>query len=411
MSGIPANWTESSADFNVSSSPWWKQWNPYIVPLVYSDELSDTVSDTYGTYAPDDTWKTCFLLGTYGAESGYNGSMGGRISAVFVILVTSLTATIFPVLARQYPKLRIPEWVYMVTRHFGSGVIITTAFIHLMDPAYSEIGPQSCVGSTWSSRGVNSDYSWCPAIMLTSAVVTFIIDAYCDFIADVKFNTHGHGDDTSGFVGSRSSGVHDHEHGHENTIPLGLDGNEILEKGEKNSIADTDSFSDEEARQDFWSQIAGFLVLEFGVLFHSVMIGLDLGSSEEYAKLYPVLVFHQAFEGLGIGSRMSSIPFPDSKKILPYLFALAYGLCTPIAIAIGIGVRTSYAGDGYKATLITGVLDSISAGILLYTGMVELIGRDFMFNPRRTRNIWVLTLQLFCFLWGVGLMALLGKWA
>lgn len=413
MSSIPANWSVSTEDWNVSSHPWWKQWNPYLTPVMYSDDLSDSVS-ALGKHAPDDTWKTCVLSGTYGAGTGDTSNMGGRISAVFVILVTSLITTIFPVLAKQYPRLRIPRWVYDLARNFGSGVIVTTAFIHLMDPAYSEIGPQSCVGATWSARGTNSDYSWCPALMLTSAVITFIVDAYCDFVADVKFNTHGHDLNTAFISGNENDTdvhEHDHEHGHENTIPLGLHGDDLSKKEKDIALQETDSMSLKAANQDFYSQIAGFLVLEFGVLFHSVMIGLDLGSSDEYGTLYPVLVFHQAFEGLGIGARMADIPFPENKKFWPYLFALAYGLTTPVSIAIGIGVRTSYEGDGYVATLVTGVLDALSAGILLYTGMVELIGRDFIFNAKRTRNIWVLTFQILCFLWGAGLMALLGKWA
>lgn len=76
----------------------------------------------------------------------------------------------------------------MIARMFGSGVIVATAFIHLMDPAYSAIGPQSCVGST-GNWGI---YSWCPAIMLSSAVFTFIVDAYCDFFADVWYGIHDH---------------------------------------------------------------------------------------------------------------------------------------------------------------------------------------------------------------------------
>lgn len=136
-----------------------------MIPVLYSDNLPEAVSDI-GTYAPDDAWKTCVLQGTYGAGAGVTNNLGGLISAVFVILIASFIATIFPVLAKQFPKLRIPEWVYLLARNFGSGVIVTTAFIHLMDPEYSEIGPQSYVGATWSARGTNSDYSWCPAIML-----------------------------------------------------------------------------------------------------------------------------------------------------------------------------------------------------------------------------------------------------
>ena len=91
---------------------------------------------------------------------------------------------------------------------------------------------------------------------------------------------------------------------------------------EKSSQANTEEMQERSFRQ----QIAAFLILEFGVIFHSVIIGLNLGVvGSEFSTLYPVLVFHQSFEGLGIGARMSTIPFkPDSW--LPWILCAAYGL-------------------------------------------------------------------------------------
>jgi zinc transporter 1/2/3 len=176
---------------------------------------------------------------------------------------------------------------------------------------------------------------------------------------------------------------------------------------EEQSSNDDDSFVERSFRQ----QIAAFLILEFGVIFHSVIIGLNLGvSGDEFASLYPVLVFHQSFEGLGIGARMSSIPFKKGSW-LPWFLCTAYGLTTPISIAIGLGVRNTYNPGSYTANVVSGVLDAISAGILIYTGLVELLARDFLFDPHRTRDDKRLTFMVFSLLLGAGIMALLGKWA
>lgn len=133
----------------------------------------------------------------------------------------------------------------------------------------------------------------------------------------------------------------------------------------------------------FMTQIAAFLILEFGVLFHSVFIGLNLGVAgrSDFDSLFPVLVFHQSFEGLGIGARLSAIPFPSRLSSMPWLLCAAYGLTTPIAIAIGLGLRTTYDNSSYTANLVNGLFDSISAGILIYTGFVEMLARDVLFNP------------------------------
>lgn len=45
-------------------------------------------------------------------------------------------------------------------------------------------------------------------------------------------------------------------------------------------------------------------------------------------------------------------------------------LCT--GIAIGLGVRTTYNPDSTTASIVSGILDAFSAGILIYTGLVEV---------------------------------------
>lgn len=142
------------------------------------------------------------------------------------------------------------------------------------------------------------------------------------------------------------------------------------------------------------------------------MIGLNLGTiGDEFSTLYAVLVFHQSFEGLGIGARLCAITFPRDKWWWPYALCLAYGLTTPICVAIGLGVRKSYSSNSYSVNVVSGILDSISAGILMYTGLVELLARDYMFNAHRTKDLRELFFNVASILTGAGLMALLGKWA
>ena len=106
-----------------------------------------------------------------------------------------------------------------------------------------------------------------------------------------------------------------------------------IEKFSHASHSDSEEMQEKSYRQ----QIAAFLILEFGVIFHSVIIGLNLGTTgSEFSTLYPVLVFHQSFEGLGIGARMSAIPFPKRLSWLPWFLCSGYGLTTPIASKLTI---------------------------------------------------------------------------
>lgn len=79
---------------------------------------SDTTSD-------DTTAPSC------DTGNEYDGRMGLRIAAVFIILVTSFLGTWFPIFSWRHRSTGVPEWAFFIAKYFGSGVIITTAFIHV----------------------------------------------------------------------------------------------------------------------------------------------------------------------------------------------------------------------------------------------------------------------------------------
>jgi zinc transporter 1/2/3 len=68
----------------------------------------------------------CFIEA---GRNEYNGHLGARVSALFVILIVSTVATYFPVVAARVKRARINIYVYLFARYFGAGVIIATAFV------------------------------------------------------------------------------------------------------------------------------------------------------------------------------------------------------------------------------------------------------------------------------------------
>ncbi|SCU88507.1 LAME_0E00144g1_1 [Lachancea meyersii CBS 8951] len=376
-----------------SDQQWWAQWSP--------DEVS------IGNKSVSDTWKICTIQGVYfGAEKPFS-AQGARISSIFVIFFVSTICTLFPVTAARFRGSKVLNLTYLFARSFGTGVIIATAFIHLLDPAYSSIGSVSCVGLT----GHWADYPWCPAIVLVTVFVTFFIDLASDVYVNRRFGKH-HGessvtakiikDDQKNSQGQESSSPSRH------FLP-NLGGND---EGNENLSDTLSSTCSELTAQPFEKQIGAFLTLELGVIFHSVVIGLNLGSTtDNFYSLYIVLVFHQSFEGLGIGARLSAIKFPGNRRWWPYALCVAYGLSTPISIAIGLGVRNVYNGNSFTVHIVSGTLDAVSTGVLIYTGLVELLARDYIFNRERTDNVLALMFMLSSTVLGAALMALLGKWA
>lgn len=68
-------------------------------------------------------------------------------------------------------------------------------------------------------------------------------------------------------------------------------------------------------------------LLEMGILFHSVFIGMALSvtGGPGFIVLLIAIVFHQTFEGLALGSRIAVLQWKP-KAAQPWLMALAYGL-------------------------------------------------------------------------------------
>lgn len=390
-------------EFVLSDNPWWRQWNPYNVTVFSPGEGNDSYS------GPDEVWKTCVLQGVYFGKNQYNGWLGARISSIFVILFVSTAFTFFPIVSKKVSWLKVHKLVYLFARHMGTGVVVSTAFIHLLEPAYASIGAQSCVGMT-GHWGV---YTWCPAFVLAAVVATFLIDLFSSIYVERKYGLKKKSccdDDEIQSIIVRRDEPADIE---QNDIPMEPRDDAAKDIAEVATLDSSETGVDSiAAEMSFRSELGAFLIMEFGILFHSVMIGLNLGAvGEEFRTLYPVIVFHQSFEGLGIGARLSSIQFPKEKSWWPHVLCLAYGLITPISVAIGLGLRESWIGSSYGVLVVSGVLDAISSGILIWTGLVELLARDYLYSPNKTDDLRILAFNISSFLFGVGLMSLLGKWA
>ncbi|KAJ6592298.1 hypothetical protein DFH09DRAFT_906659, partial [Mycena vulgaris] len=118
------------------------------------------------------------------------------------------------------------------------------------------------------------------------------------------------------------------------------------------------------------------------------------------------------FEGLALGARLAFIPVAPRHAFVPPLAAVIYGLSTPVGIAAGLALRGAYSPGGATAGIVSGVLDALSSGVLIYTGLVELLAHEFLFNKEMMNSSnGRLVYAIGTMLLGSGVMALLGRWA
>ncbi|OCF30861.1 hypothetical protein I316_07494 [Kwoniella heveanensis BCC8398] len=334
-------------------------------------------------------------------------NMGLHIGAVFIILVTSGLGAMIPLITGWARKSRSAShesldtladgshandhtafgkgaglWanIFFVARHFGTGVILSTAFIHLLFHGFVMF-QNECIGHL-------SYESTAPAIALAAAFITFLFDFVGSRAAHKKYEHHalgagGAGSPDSPPAAEKIPPTHDHSHdGHEHGYDLVFEG-----------------------RQN-WEVV----LLELGIIFHSIMIGVTLGagSGTGWTTLLIVIVFHQFFEGLALGARIALLR--TVSRVKQFLMGMAFTLITPIGIAIGIGVRHSFSQNGKASLLSVGILNSISAGILLYAAF-RLLSCDFTDGPLRDSKLTKILVALASMVAGMIGMSVLGKWA
>lgn len=350
--------------------------------------------------------------------NGYDGRLGLRVAAIFIVWVTASFGAAFPVFAHRSKGLRVPDWVFFVCKYFGSGVIVSTAFIHLLRPAEDALRNPCLTGPI-------TQYSWVEGIVLMTIFVLFFVE-----LMITRYGNFGEGHDHDGEHSQpdandsdQSSADAEMTEDPDKSISKDPPGRTYRSQsvhapgedhmGHSREHNEIDEAASPFSFEDYRAQMTAIFILEFGIIFHSVFIGLTLAvSGKEFDTLFIVVIFHQTFEGLGLGSRLAESPWPRNKQWTPYALAFGYGISTPIAIAIGLAVRNSYPPGSQTTLIINGVFDSISAGILIYTGLVELMAHEFMFSSamKKANTKTVLTAFLLMCL-GAAMMALLGKWA
>jgi zinc transporter 1/2/3 len=155
------------------------------------------------------------------------------------------------------------------------------------------------------------------------------------------------------------------------------------------------------------------LVLEAGIIFHSLLIGITLvvAGDSFFKILFVVILFHQMFEGLALGTCIAALPSSTTSFGTKLLMGGVFMLVTPVGMAIGIGVLDKFNGSDPATLIAIGTLDALSAGILAWVGVVEMLARDWLQGALLHAGVVKTSIALTALVAGMVLMSVLGKWA
>ncbi|GAB7338435.1 hypothetical protein MBLNU457_4723t2 [Dothideomycetes sp. NU457] len=312
-----------------------------------------------------------------------------RIGLLFVILLTSALGVFAPVLLAQSAVLQRTKLnsVLLVIKQFGTGIIISTAFIHLYTHAELQFA-SPCLGEL-QYEGTTA------AILMAGLFVSFLVDYLSHRVVHWRRTVR----DTSSSDETHRNSSGDTPTSTESKQPA---------TAVSTAYHHTHNLSEQEATDK-----VTVMILEAGVLFHSILIGLILvvAGDSYFITLFIVIIFHQMFEGLALGSVLAAVPRAVMPLWQKLVGASVFALITPIGMAIGIGVLQEFNGNDRSTIIAIGTLDAFSAGILVWVGLVEMLAKDWMNGALTDAGVVKTVCSGVALVAGLVLMSVLGKWA
>ncbi|KAI9883268.1 MAG: hypothetical protein M1823_004966 [Watsoniomyces obsoletus] len=305
--------------------------------------------------------------------------IGLRVGALFTILVTSSIGVFGPLLIRKLTKLSLEGLIFTMIKQFGTGVLIATAFVHLLTHAELMFNHE-CMGRL-------AYESTTTAICMAGVMLSFAIEYMASRLLLKK----------------RQPQL--------DAPPSSASTDESTHVGK---AADNEAVMPMPAPPPKFGQAAlSLIVLESGIVFHSILIGLVLvvAGDSFFITLWVIIIFHQMFEGLALGSRIAALPRNEAGSLARWFMAGLFAIITPLGMAIGIGVLKRFNGQDRNTLIALGTLDALSAGILLWVALVDMLAGDWMHGDLRYAGAVKTGLATAALLAGLISMSVLANWA
>lgn len=305
-----------------------------------------------------------------------------KLISVFVIFFTSVIGITLPVfLARfLFHGKTVHDKAILIIKCFAAGVILSTSLVHVLPDAFNALSDCQV-----SSRHPWKDFPFSGLVTLIGVLTALLVD----LTATSHVESHQNHSEGYGTIGTSEE--------------LGFVSKKIDVEQEQREAEELVKL-----KQKLVSQ-----VLEIGIIFHSVIIGVTLGMSQNQCTIRPLvaaLAFHQIFEGMGLGGCIAQAGFSfGTTAYMSFMFSVT----TPMGIVLGMIVFsiTGYDDTSPNALILEGLLGSLSSGILIYMALVDLIALDFFHNKLMSGQPFLKKVSFIALVLGSTSMSILALWA
>ncbi|KAL8158573.1 hypothetical protein V2J09_000110 [Rumex salicifolius] len=305
-----------------------------------------------------------------------------KVWSIFAILMASAVGVGVPLIGRKVPALSPESNLFLMIKAFAAGVILATGFIHILPEAFESLSSPCLKNPVWEKFPFTGF-----AAMLAALATLMVESAAAGYYRRMHLKAAAGGGDEEIAPPQKPGHVqlHGHAAGHDHARP---------------DLGKLELMRNRVTTQMF----------EMGILVHSIIIGVSMGTSKSLGTIKPLLAalcFHQFFEGLGLGGCIAQAKFKIQTMVTMAVF---FCLTTPLGVAIGIVVEESYDENSPKSLIVQGIFDSIAGGILIYMALVGLLAADFMSPRMQSSPMLQLGANVFVLL-GAGCMSVLAIWA
>ncbi|KAJ4913771.1 Zinc transporter 9 [Raphanus sativus] len=310
---------------------------------------------------------------------------------------------------------------------FAAGVILATGFVHMLSGGSEALSDPCLPEFPWKKFPFPEFFAMVAALL--TLLADFMITGYYERKqeqlmnqsvqslgpASVRDQELGSGLLGSGFLRDHEDGgklhivgMRAHADHHRHSLSMGPEGFEAL--ANRSGVAGHGHDHGDVGLDSGVRHVVVSQILEMGIVSHSIIIGISLGVSHSPCTIRPLLLalsFHQFFEGFALGGCVAEAKLtPRGSAMMAFFFMIT----TPIGVAVGTAIASSYDSYSVAALVAEGVLDSLSAGILVYMALVDLIAADFL--SKKMSVDFKLQIVSYCFLFiGAGMMSALAIWA
>nr|XP_043613084.1 zinc transporter 4, chloroplastic-like [Erigeron canadensis] len=406
-------------------------------PLVYSQEIEGKIGTLSGSLLTNlsESMSSVSCSDSPDLEScrDEKAALILKLVAIAAILLAGIVGVAIPLIGKKRRFLRTDTNLFFAAKAFAAGVILATGFVHMLPDATSALSHPCLPKNPWSKFPFSGFIAMMAA--LGTLLADFLSTQYYERkqekqvqavrddsvdlaseagiipVAGKESNSKVFGEEDGG--GIHIVGMHAHAAQHRHNHASGQDGcetqvRENLDGNSSHMHSHSHGFDDED--ESGIRHIVVSQVLELGIISHSIIIGLSLGVSQSPCTIRPLLgalSFHQFFEGFALGGCISQAKFGSLHSLVMACF---FAITAPIGVGIGTGISKFYNPNSPRALIVEGILDSISAGILVYMALVDLIAADFLSKRMRCNTRLQVVSYIALFL-GAGLMASLAAWA